>query len=189
MAENTLHIKNMVCPRCISAVQNTLNELNIAFDKIELGQVSLKKAISSEQRMELSHKLASQGFELLESVKSSLISSIKSLIIAQIHHSETALSENFSSYIANQLNHEYSYLSRLFSGVEGITIEKFIAQQKIEKVKELLFYNELSLSEIAFRMQYSSVAYLSTQFKKETGMTPTDFRKMKKPGHKRIDGI
>lgn len=189
MAENTLHIKNMVCPRCIAAVQHTLSDLNIEPKSIELGQVELNKALNEEERSTLANMLSAQGFELLETVKSSLISSIKATIIEQIHHTDAVLTENFSSYIASRLNHEYSYLSRLFSSVEGITIEKFIAQQKIEKVKELLFYNELSLSEIAFKMQYSSVAYLSTQFKKETGMTPTAFRQMKKPGHQRIDGI
>ncbi|MBL3657650.1 AraC family transcriptional regulator [Fulvivirga sediminis] len=189
MSKSTLYIKNMVCPRCISAVERVFNQLNLHTENIQLGQVDLDKELTDSIREELKTNLSQMGFELLESGKSSLISQIKSLIIDQIHHKEEALHENFSTYLSEQLHHEYSHLSRLFSSVEGITIEKFIAKQKIEKVKEYLFYDELSLSEIAYKMNYSSVAYLSTQFKKETGMTPTAFRQMHKPGHKSLDGI
>ncbi|UII24023.1 helix-turn-helix domain-containing protein [Fulvivirga ligni] len=186
---STLYIKNMVCPRCIVAVENVLQDMQLQVQKIQLGQVDLEKEITESDKEKLKVKLEQVGFELLEPGKSSLISQIKSLIINQIHHNKVALQENFSTYLSEQLHHEYSHLSRLFSSVEGITIEKFIARQKIEKVKEYLFYDELSLSEIAFKMNYSSVAYLSTQFKKETGMTPTAFKQMHKPGHKSLDGI
>lgn len=179
----------MVCPRCIVAVENVLQDMQLQVQKIQLGQVDLEKEITESDKEKLKVKLEQAGFELLEPGKSSLISQIKSLIINQIHHKKVALQENFSTYLSEQLHHEYSHLSRLFSSVEGITIEKFIARQKVEKVKEYLFYDELSLSEIAFKMNYSSVAYLSTQFKKETGMTPTAFKQMHKPGHKSLDGI
>lgn len=179
----------MVCPRCIMAVKAVLNELDIAFQDIELGSVHLSVAISAEQRKLLSFKLEQIGFELLEPGKSGLIARIKAAIIEQIHYNDSSLNENFSTFLSEKLHHEYSYLSRLFSSVEGVTIEKFIARQKIEKVKELLFYDELSLSEIAFEMNYSSVAYLSTQFKKETGMTPTEFKATHQPGHRHLDSL
>ncbi|MBN7816479.1 helix-turn-helix domain-containing protein [Algoriphagus pacificus] len=172
-----LTIKNMVCPRCISAVKSTLTDLAIEFSNVDLGKVSLTKPIDSSKEDLLSKALLSQGFELLKSEKSSLISQIKAHLIQQIHYTDKPLQTNYSTFLADQLNHEYSYLSRLFSSVEGITIEKFITRQKIEKVKELLVYDELTLSEIAFKMDYSSVAYLSSQFKKETGMTPSEFKK------------
>jgi AraC-like DNA-binding protein len=189
MEEHRLHIKNMVCPRCTMAVENTLNALNIPFHQVELGEVLLKEALSSRDHNLLKEQLGSLGFELLEKGKSALISRIKTLLIQQIHHEKEALNINFSVFLAEKLNYEYSYLSRLFSSVEGITIEKFITQQKIEKVKELLFYNELSLAEIAFQLNYSSAAYLSTQFKKETGMTPSQFKKNRHPSRWEIDQI
>lgn len=184
-----IYIKNMVCPRCITAVKNVLINLDLPFHQITLGKVDLIHALNEFQRLQLEKDLNILGFELLESGKSILISKIKTLIIDQIHHTYSPLGENYSSFISQNLYHEYSYLSRLFSSVEGITIEKFISKQKIEKVKELLFYNELSLSEIAFQLDYSSVSYLSTQFKKETGMTTTEFKSIHKPVHKNIDSI
>lgn len=186
---HTLLIKNMVCPRCILAVRGILQDLQIATDRIELGQITLSSALDAAKREELSKRLLSVGFELLEPGRSSLISQIKILIIDQIHHRNEPLRENFSSFLSGRLHHEYSYLSRLFSSVEGITIEKFITKQRIEKVKELLFYDELTLSEIAFKMDYSSVAYLSTQFKKETGMTPTEFKNSRQPDHRHLDSL
>ncbi|MDW7692140.1 AraC family transcriptional regulator [Flammeovirgaceae bacterium SG7u.111] len=189
MSKNILYIKNMVCPRCVLAVEGVLKEMQVPYFKVELGRVQLDSTLNDQQKNVFEEKLEAFGFELLEPGKSTLISKIKTLIIKQVHHKEKALTENFSTFLAEQLHHEYSYMSRLFSSVEGVTIEKFIAAQKIEKVKELLFYNELTLSEIAFQMDYSSVAYLSTQFKKETGMTPTAFKKMHKPGHRNLDSI
>ena len=138
-----------------------------------MGQVILSDPIDKQKLKSLSNQLNTLGFELLEPGKSALISQIKTLIIEQIHHKKEPLSINFSSLIAGKLHHEYAYLSRLFSSVEGVTIEKFIVLQKVEKVKEYLVYNQMTLSEIALEMNYSSVAHLSAQFKKETGMTPT----------------
>lgn len=182
-------IKNMVCPRCIEAVKTSLNEEGISFESIELGKVSLSSPLKTDQKIALSKSLESKGFELLESKNSALISQIKSLIIEQIHHSDENLSENFSTFLAEKLQHEYTSLSRLFSQVEGITIEKFITRQKIERVKEFLFYDQLSLSEIAFKLNYSSVAYLSSQFKKETGMTPSEFKQNHFNQRKSLDEV
>ena len=165
----------MVCPRCIMAVEQILHDLNISYSYMKLGEVKLATPLSEKQREELTQHLSEKGFELLESERSALIAKIKSLIIQQIHHERKELKVNFSDYLAEEIKQPYGYLSRLFSNVEGITIERFIARQKIERIKELLFYN-MNLSEIAFEMNYSSVAYLSAQFKKETGMTVSQFK-------------
>jgi AraC-like DNA-binding protein len=184
-----LHIKNMVCPRCIMAVRDELNELEIQFQDVQLGQVILSDPIDKQKLKSLSNQLNALGFELLEPGKSVLISKIKTVIIEQIHQEQEPLSINFSSLISDELNHEYTYLSRLFSSVEGITIEKFIVLQKIEKVKEYLIYNQMTLSEIANEMNYSSVSHLSSQFKKETGMTPTKFKGQSSHHRKPLDKL
>jgi AraC-like DNA-binding protein len=187
METKILHIKNMVCPRCISAVEKALEELSIEYSSVQLGEVILKELLTNDKREELSSHLDALGFELLGSRKSVLISRIKTLIIEQVHYKSEPLKERFSAFLSKKLFHDYGYLSHLFSSVEGITIEKFIMIQKIERVKELLFYNELTLSEIAHQLGYSSVSHLSSQFKKETGMTPTQFKKQNKPAHRPID--
>ena len=184
-----VYIKNMVCPRCIDSVGEIFNDLNVAVKSVVLGEVTLVEELSQKRLLSLAEQLETKGFELLEDQNSQLIGKIKTLIIEQIHHSKERMLVNFSTFLAGQLHHDYSSLSRLFSSVEGITIEKFILKQKIEKVKELIFYNELSLSEIAHQMNYSSVAHLSSQFKKETGMTPSDFKKMQSGGRQSLDKI
>lgn len=188
MAETKLNIKNMVCPRCIMAVQGVFDNLNIPVKSLQLGEVLTDEAVGEKEKQKLNAELKALGFELLEPGKTALMSEIKSLIIKQIHYSDEPLQVNFSTYLAENLHHDYSYLSRLFSSIESVTIEKFITRQKIEKVKELLFYDELTLSEIAHQLDYSSVAHLSSQFKKETGMTPTAFKKQNRPGHSSLDG-
>jgi AraC-like DNA-binding protein len=175
----TYNIKNMVCPRCIEAVSQVLEQLELPLTSIELGEVTLEAALTQEQKEQLAVMLKDRGFELLKGKKTRQISQIKSIIIKQIHHLETPLEVNFSTLISNNLHQEYSSLSKLFSSVEGITIEKFILKQKIEKVKELLFYDEMALSQIAYQLGYSSVAHLSAQFKKETGMSPSHFKQLK----------
>jgi AraC-like DNA-binding protein len=184
-----LYIKNMVCPRCITAVMGIFKELNIDVKSIHLGQVESTTVISNVLKTKLADDLFKSGFELIEGNNAKLIGGIKSLIIDLIHHSKEVLNVNYSDYLSDKLKNDYTYLSKLFSSLEGITIEQFILKQKIEKVKELLIYNELTLSQIAFEMAYSSSAHLSTQFKKETGMTPSVFKKQK--GNKRtfLDGI
>lgn len=182
-------IKNMVCQRCIAAVSDLFREQSIPVESIDLGLVKLQKPLEKDQKNNLSSALESLGFELLEDKSAQLISRIKALIIQEIHQENPERKENFSSLISQNLNHDYSHLSRLFSTVEGITIEKFITKQKIEKVKELLSYGELSLSEISFLMNYSSVAYLSSQFKKETGMTPSAFKTLKSNQRNPLDKV
>jgi AraC-like DNA-binding protein len=186
---NRIHIKNMVCPRCISAVEMILKEQDILYSQVKLGEVSLNNSITSIQKGKLSEALSLQGFELLETEKSTLIAHIKAAIISQIHHESAPMTENFSTFLASRLNQEYTSLSRLFSSVEGITIEKYITAQKIEKAKELLYYDEMSLAEIAFQLDYSSSAYLSSQFKKETGMTPSEFKKQSDPKRRNLDSL
>jgi len=188
-SEPSIHIKNMVCPRCISAVEGVMSDLGIVYSSIKLGEVNLIEPLKTHEHKRLSELLQTHGFELLESERSKIISQIKTLIINIIHHDKDKLKVNLSTYLADNLHHDYSGLSRLFSSIEGITIEKFMVRQKIERVKELFFYAEHTLSEIAFEMGYSSVAHLSAQFKKETGMTPTEFKANKSIGRTSIDGL
>lgn len=182
-------IKNMVCPRCIEAVRQALDQLEIKHKHIELGKVILETPLLDQQKDLLEEALKARGFELLESRSSRLISQIKSKIIEQIHHSGQIMDGNFSTFLSEKLGYEYTSMSRLFSQVEGLTIEKYITKQKTERVKELLLYDQLTLSQIAFDLQYSSVAYLSAQFKKETGMTPSKFKKNHESKRKGIDQL
>lgn len=178
----------MVCPRCIDTVRDIFDSLKIKTSSIELGEVNTPTDLSTDQKIQLEELLTARGFELLQDQKSKLIGQIKSIIVDRIHHNKEGLNVNFSTLITDKLNQEYSSLSRLFSSVEGTTIERFILKQKVERVKELIFYNELTFSEIAHQMDYSSVAHLSAQFKKETGMTPTQFKKLR-PDRKSIDSL
>jgi AraC-like DNA-binding protein len=189
LKDSVIYIKNMVCPRCILAIENVLDQLKIEYNKVELGQIYLKETLVENKLLLFENEINKLGFELLETAKSVIISKIKTLIIEQIHYQNKALKINFSTFLSENLNYEYTYLSHLFSAIEGISIEKYITRQKIEKVKELLFYNQLSLSEIAFQLDYSSVAYLSNQFKKETGITPSAFKKSHNPNLKTLDSI
>jgi len=179
----------MVCPRCLKTVQDIFDKLDIENYSIQLGEVSTPIELDESRKLILENELIKNGFELLKDNNSKLIGQIKSIIIEQIHYSKEVLNINFSTLISDKLHHEYSSLSRLFSSVEGITIERFILKQKIERVKEFMFYNESTLSEIAFQMGYSSVAHLSSQFKKETGMTPSKFKKIRQPSHKSLDSL
>jgi AraC family transcriptional regulator len=176
-----IHIKNMVCGRCISAVKATLLKYGLHPITIDLGVASIEEnTIADETRSALSNELKEQGFEVLDTAKSKILDRIKSLIIDKIHHQERLdLKLNWSDLIADELNHDYSALSALFSSVEGITIEQYIIRQKIERAKELIFYDEKNLSEIAFLLEYSSIQHFSTQFKKVTGLTPSEFKKMR----------
>ena len=179
----------MVCPRCIDTVKDIFNDLKIPFGSVQLGEVEVINTLSNDQKSQLTDKLSERGFELLQDQKSKLIERIKAIVIEQIHYSHESMKVNFSTVLSEKLNHEYSSLSRLFSSVEGITIERFVLKQKIEKVKEYIFYDEFTLSEIAFQMGYSSVAHLSAQFKKETGMTTSEFKKLKNPNRKPLDSL
>lgn len=179
----------MVCPRCIDVVKDICEELNISIKHIQLGKIESTSELNDSLKSKLGEYLAERGFELLQNKNQKIIEQIKTIIVTQIHHSKEQLTTNFSVYLSEKLHQEYSSLSRLFSSVEGITIERFILKQKIERVKELLFYKEYTLSEIAFQMDYSSVAHLSAQFKKETGMSPSEFKKLKGPNHQALDSL
>ena len=182
-------IKNMVCNRCVMVVQNELGKLGITPKHVSLGEVELEKELSANQKQALVVALESVGFELIDDKKSRIIEKIKTIIIDLIHHQDSEMKSNLSDVLSNELHHDYNYLSNLFSEVEGTTIEKYFIAQKIEKVKELLVYDELSLSEIAFRLNYSSVGYLSNQFKKVTGLTPSHFKQIREDKRKPLDKI
>lgn len=184
-----LFIRNMVCDRCKMVVRAELEKEGLHPLFIELGEVTLQEMPNTNKLESLNRALKHQGFELIDDKKSRIIEKIKTLIVDLIHHKKEEPSSNLSTYLSAQLHHDYSYLSNLFSEVEGITIEKYYIAQKIEKVKELLMYDELSLSQIAFNLGYSSVAHLSAQFKKQTGLTPTFFKSMKERKRKNIDDM
>jgi AraC-like DNA-binding protein len=169
----------MVCIRCKMVVKDELNKLGLKYLTVELGEAELADHISDEMREEIRAALIKSGLELLDDKKSVLIQKIKNVIIELVHYSEEPLAINFSVYLSEKLHHDYTYLANLFSEVQGTTIEQFIIAHKIERVKELLVYNELNLTEIAYLLHYSSVAHLSTQFKKVTGLTPTHFKKLR----------
>ncbi|UTD16553.1 helix-turn-helix transcriptional regulator [Tenacibaculum mesophilum] len=185
----TLTIKNMVCNRCILVIQNELDKLGVSVKNIKLGEVILEKELTSDEKESLDKVLLDLGFEIIDDKKRRIIEKIKNLIINLVHHQDSEAKINLSELLSNELHHDYNYLSNLFSEVEGTTIEKYFIAQKIEKVKELLVYDELSLSEIAFRLHYSSVAYLSNQFKKVTGLTPSHFKKIRKDRRKPLDEV
>ncbi|MEP0714131.1 MAG: AraC family transcriptional regulator [Algoriphagus sp.] len=185
----SLFVKNMVCPRCIMAVKDELDQLQIPYSRVELGKITLPKSLDIPEIQRLADSLRDCGFELLEERKSTLVSQIKTLLIEQIQHSEELLTENYSNFISERLHHEYTYLSKLFSQEEGITIEKYIIRLKMERVKELIFYKEKSLSEIATLLGYNSVAYLSAQFKKEIGMTISAFKRQTALGRNSLDEL
>lgn len=170
-----IYIKNMVCPRCITAVNQLLIGLNITPIYVQLGEVLLSKPLNKKQLEEISFHLRQLGFELLDDTRKQQIEKIKSVVIEHVHYS-TDKKFPFAEIISKALHKEYSQLSKLFSETEGVTIEHYVIIQKIEKAKELLAYNEMNLNEIAFKLGYSSVAHLSTQFKKVTGLTPSQFK-------------
>lgn len=186
---NIIHIKNMVCPRCIAAVSNILKDLEIPYVSIKLGEVELPATLALKKKLALSIELQEYGFSLINDRKSQLIEQMKTLVVDKIHHSSDGLDIKWADYISEKLHLEYKYLSSLFSSVESITFEQYIINQKIERVKELLVYDELTLSEIAYQLGYSSVAYLSNQFKKVTGMTPSQFKKSIDKNRKSLDDI
>jgi AraC family transcriptional regulator len=184
-----LYIKNMVCNRCILVVKKELEELQLNPGRVSLGEVEITKGISEEQLARLGKSLINLGFELLDNQNQQQIEKVKSLIIQKVQGGE--IQEHFvlSEYLGSLLHRDYGSVSRLFSEVEGITIEQFYILQKIEKVKEWLVYGEFRISEIAWKLGYSSVAHLSAQFKKVTGLTPSHFRKPDQRKRKTLDNI
>lgn len=173
------YVKNMVCDRCILVVKQLLDAMDIPFKAVGLGEIELSRDLEAEQEEEVKGKLAELGFEWLDNRKFVLVERIKSAVIAYIHHGKNDGEESLTTYIQNTIDKDYSSLSSLFTITQGITIEQYAIQQRIEKAKELLLYDELNLNEISWNLGYSSVQHLSSQFKKLTGLTPTQFKKLK----------
>ncbi len=178
--EQTIYIKNMVCERCIRVVREELQRLGHDVRSVELGEVVIGGTVTAAQMTELNVMLTKNGFELIEDRNARIIESVKTAVIELVHHNhDTApLKMKYSDYLSKKVGKDYHSLSVLFSAVENVTIEQYIIRQKIERVKELLKYEEWSLSEIAYSMDYSSVQHLSNQFKSVTGLTPTQFKKI-----------
>ncbi|MGA7837810.1 MAG: AraC family transcriptional regulator [Ignavibacteriaceae bacterium] len=192
MPTKTLYIKNMVCGRCIKVVREELENLNFTLTNIELGEATISTTASKDIDIAPIKKvLEENGFELLDDKHKKLVEKIKTIVIAQIQESKNGELEkfNFSKYLSENLNMSYQYLSNLFSSLEDVTIEKFIIHQKIEKVKELLIYDEITLSEISYQLGYSSVQHLSSQFKKVTGFTPSHYKNLKNRNRNPLDKI
>lgn len=187
--KNTIFIKNMVCNRCIMVVQNELDKLGLEAKSIKLGEVTLEKELDAAGKKALGAALVPLGFQVIDDKKSRVIEKIKNVIIDLVHHQDNDSKTNLSDVLGQRLHLDYNYLSNLFSEVEGTTIEKYFIAQKIERVKELLVYDELSLNEIAFRLNYSSAAYLSNQFKKVTGLTPSHFKQIREDKRKPLDEV
>ena len=184
-----LYIKNMVCSRCNMVVRDELLKFGLHPVSVHLGEVEITEDLHSQKKKALNNILQSFGFELIDDKKSKLIEKIKTTIVDLVHYSKGQLNVKLSDHLSKKLHHDYNYLSNLFSEVEGTTIEKYLISQKIEKVKELLKYDELSLSQIADRLGYSSVAYLSNQFKKLTGLTPTFYKSLRQNKRKNLEDL
>jgi AraC family transcriptional regulator len=185
----TLYVKNMVCNRCIKAVANILHSMNIIHEQILLGEIKLQKEPGDAEKAVFQSRLQEEGFELIDDKKTRIIEQIKRLIIERVATELNETTNNLSDYLSAKLHLDYAYLSSLFSSIEGFTIEKYYIAQKIERAKELLVYGELSLSEIAFRLGYSSTQYLSNQFKKVTGLTPSYFKQVGAEKRKPLDQV
>lgn len=169
----------MVSNRCKFAVKEELKKLGLHFIVVDLGEIEIMEDISDQKRIMLQKGLLMLGLELMDDKKAILIERIKNTIIEMIHHSDEMIKINFSDYLCKKLDHNYTYMANLFSEVQGTTIEQFIISHKIERIKELIIYDELNISEIAWKMNYSSVAHLSSQFKKVTGLSPMHFKQLK----------
>jgi AraC-like DNA-binding protein len=179
----------MVCIRCQMVVKAELEKLGLHYVYVKIGEVDTIEDISPEQLEHLNISLKKAGLALMDDKKSILVEKIKSTIIELVHHKDEQINVNLSDYLSEKLNYDYTYLANLFSEVNGINIEKFYLTHRIERVKELLVYDELNISEIAFKMNYSSVSHLSNQFKKITGMTPTYFKRLKSKRRDTLENV
>ena len=187
--QTQLIIKNMVCRRCIQTVERIAREAGLVPDKLELGEIILPHPPAAEQARVLRAGLEEAGFAILESESARLINQVKSLIIDRIHHGQGSSALKLSAYLAQETHSDYSRLSKLFSATESVTIERYATLQRVERVKELLTYGELSISEIADELEYSSAAHLSSQFKQMTGMSPSAFRELGNRGRQSLDSV
>jgi AraC-like DNA-binding protein len=184
-----LYIKYMVSLRCKMLVKQELKKLGLQYEVLNLGMVELMSDITQKQREQLKQNLLRSGLELLDDKKSILIEKIKNVIIEMIHYSDELPTINYSDHISRKLNYDYTYLSNVFSEVKGITIQQYIIIHKIEKVKELLLYGELNLTEISYKLQYSSVAHLSNQFKKITGLSPSFYKQLQQKRRTNLENM
>ena len=189
MQKTQLRIKNMVCDRCKMAVEQVLKDVGLTPERIDLGEVWVIDVPTEAQLAQLKTRLEALGFELLDDQRQQMIERMKTSIIALVHHHQGNKTLNLSVYLSQLLHRDYSALSKLFSEVTGVTIERYFIMQRIERVKELIRYDELTLTEIAYQMNYSSVAHLSSQFRSVTGMTPTQFRFMKTAQRVNLDEV
>ena len=189
MQKTQLRIKNMVCDRCKMAVEQVLKDVGLTPERIDLGEVWVSDVPTEAQLAQLKTRLEALGFELLDDQRQQMIERMKTAIIALVHHHQGNKTLNLSVYLSQLLHRDYSALSKLFSEVTGVTIERYFIMQRIERVKELIRYDELTLTEIAYQMNYSSVAHLSSQFRSVTGMTPTQFRFMKTAQRANLDEV
>lgn len=185
----TLYIKYMVSIRCKMVVKSELDKLGLNYGAIDLGEVVITEDISEEQRTTLHRALLQSGLELMDDKKAILVEKIKNVIIEMVHYEDELPKTNFSDYLSEKLNYNYTYLANLFSETKGITIEHFMILHKIERVKELILYDEINLSEIAWKLHYSSVAHLSHQFKKITGLTPSYFKSLREKRHDTLENV
>lgn len=174
-----LYIKNMVCSRCKMVVKSELEKLGLHPVSVDLGEVDIAGELQGYQRQDIHAALQKFGFALLDDKKSVLIERVKNLIVDLVQNKNNHLKTNLSDYLSRELNHDYTYITNLFTQVEGTTIEQYFIAQKVERVKELLVYDELTLSEISYQLNYSSVSHLSKQFKKVTGLTPSHYKLLK----------
>jgi AraC-like DNA-binding protein len=179
----------MVSTRCKMAVKAALKELGLHFIVVDLGEVEIMETISQEQRRQLAADLLISGLELMDDKRAVLIERIKNAIIEMVHHTDEMIKMNFSDHLSKKLDHDYTYLANLFSEVQGTTIEQFIIAHKVERIKELIIYDELNITEIAWKMNYSSVAHLSNQFKKVTGLSPSHFKQLREKRRNPIEEI
>jgi AraC-like DNA-binding protein len=179
----------MVCSRCKMVVKTEFEKIGLHPQTVDLGEIEIENAPTKDQLKTLDHNLRQYGFEIIDDRKSQIINKIKNTIVKLVHYSDQNMIINLSEFISSEINLDYHYLSNLFSEVEGTTIEKYFITQRIERAKELIVYDELSLSEIAFQLGYSSVSYLSNQFKKVTGLTPTHYKSLKEHKRKNIEEL
>ena len=182
-------IKNMVCPRCIDTVKRIAVSAGLVPREVKLGEIRIDSTPTTAQLDSFNKQLRENGFEIVEGKKARQINEIKTLIIKRIHYPQEHSDLKLSAYLSQNLNSEYSRITKLFSSMEGITIERFATLQRLEKVKELLVYDQLTVSEIADQLDYSSPAHLSAQFKRETGMPPSEFKELRNPGRKSLDSL
>ena len=187
LAENIIHIKNVVCGRCIATVEDILSKLEIPYKNVSLGEATLLKDLSAEEHQAFTSELEKVGFELIETKNKRVVNHIKSVLIEEVSNSTDQ--KKLSEILSTKLHYDYSYITNLFTAEEGQSIQSYFNKLKIEKAKELLEYDELSIAEIAYELGFSTAAYLSTSFKKQTGITPSEYKKMQIKGRKGLDAV